>query len=172
MTAVTEDLYLATPMSESVGRANRAATLAERAQALLARDGDNRADELAERALRLARLAGAAAKRAERAEEFGPVAERAATECEAVALEIVALDTARLGDLDPNEVWTEPGLEASEVKVEQAVAERAEAEAQACEADPSKRASRGRYNKGCRCEACRAANKAHRRKALAQKGGA
>lgn len=168
-----EDQYLIAPMSESVARANKAATVCERAAGIAAEAAQ---DERAERliAYKRAREAAAMAARADRAARLADNrADRyrltllAARFCEAAEAEAEGLNV-------PDDVWTEPGADEAEVVVAQQDARIADAQAEMCDAEPSKRASQGRYNKGCRCDSCKRVNAARtaerKRKARERKG--
>ena len=157
----TEDAYLAEPLSEVVARSNRAASVCERAAGILAEQGEDkraqalvaykRAREAASMAAKANRAANMADKRAERY-RMGVLAARF---CEAAEVEAQAFAAL---NIDPDGVWTEPGAEVADA-AEQV---REAANLAECGAAKGKRASAGRYNKGCRCEACKRAYTTYR----------
>jgi hypothetical protein len=169
MDIALDDAYITAPLSEVVARANRAASICERAAGVLAEQGEQRMEALV--AYKRAREAAAMAGRLNRA-VVNNRAERyrngllAARFCEAAEAE--AGRFAHL-DIDPDAVWTEPGAEVAEVKVAETTVAREVAEAANCEADPAKRASMGRYKKGCRCAACKRAATAYQAARRARK---
>ena len=171
MQQATADAYTDNPLASTVARANRAAVQAERASFALRVAGDASGLVAYKRARELAALTAKLEQRkraVNRAERYAMALAQA--ECVTQAEALASGLAEQAGDV-PDDQYTEPGASVAEAGVQAAAAERAEAEAGACEADASKRASRGRYNKGCRCEACKAANRAHRRGRLAAAKG-
>ena len=157
MNHVTADEYLSAPLSEVVATANRAATVCERASGILAEQGkDKRAEALV--AYKVARECAAMTARAMRAGR-DDLAARFCAKAMSEAGRFAHLN------IDPDEVWTEPGAEDAEVKQ----AEREGAESVQCEDDPTKRASMGRYKKGCRCATCKRAASAYQAARRARK---
>jgi hypothetical protein len=153
------DPYTSAPLAVAVGKANRAARFTEAASAVAAEAGREfaeAAEAARERTLRLAALT-AHLNRADRGAEAEAVAEAA----EAEAARVREFDAALFQGVGTG-TYTEPGAEATEVAAQVAEAREADTRAEACGADPDKRASAGRYNKGCRCEACKAAVAAYR----------
>lgn len=138
MEAVAEDQYLADPVAE-LDAANRAVRLANAS-------GSRHYETCREAAANAAR-----ALRLDNPDLAVRFAQHAVAVAEATAVE----------GADPDAVWTEPGAEEAEVAVVEADHKRDAAEARMCEEDPERKASRGRYTKGCKCEACTAANTAY-----------
>jgi hypothetical protein len=165
----SDDAYIADKPVTAIERANRAVRVVNVATAIVAEDAAlERADVLVhfKRVREMAALAAKLEQRKRVIDRTDPLARikrhqlavASAKACEAaerVAAQVIESD-ARFADIDPDAVYTEPGEDAPEATIAEAVAVKARTE-EFCDADSSKRASIGRYNKGCKCQSCKRA---------------
>lgn len=157
-TVLADDAYIAEPLSEVVAQANRAARIVEIATGILAEQAGERIEALV--AYKRARELAALTAKANRAEQDT----LAARFCEAAQAEAARFEYL---SIDPDAIWTEPGADVAEAKQAETQAARVAIEQAEC-LESGKRASAGRYNKGCRCEACKHAYTVYRASKRAQ----